>query len=336
MTVELVSSFRALGTTAVIGVADPAGLVEATEVVRRCTERIDAAASRFRDDSELVRLHAASAGRPAAVSDTLLAAIEDALVAARFTGGVVDPTVGRAMEDLGYDRDFADVAPTGPPLPCRRAQVPGWQAIRVDRAARTVTLSPGVRVDLGATAKAGCADVAAATAAAVTGTGVLVSLGGDVAVAGAAPDGGWAIRIADRHDAAASEPSVTVAISRGGLATSGVAARRWSRGDRHLHHLVDPGTGRPAETCWRTVSVTARTCVRANTASTAAVVMGDGAPDWLARHGFCARLVTLDGTVVGVGGWPADALDPRSTGAHDPRRAGAPDPSPADRTAVAR
>jgi thiamine biosynthesis lipoprotein ApbE len=265
MTVDLVSSFRALGTTAVIGVADPARLVEATEVVRRCTERIDAAASRFRDDSELVRLHAASAGRPAAVSDTLLAAIEDALVAARFTGGVVDPTVGRAMEDLGYDRDF-----------------------------------------------------------------------GDVAVAGAAPDGGWAIRIADRHDAAASEPSVTVAISRGGLATSGVAARRWSRGDRHLHHLVDPGTGRPAETCWRTVSVTARTCVRANTASTAAVVMGDGAPDWLARHGFCARLVTLDGTVVGVGGWPADALDPRSTGAHDPRRAGAPDPSPADRTAVAR
>jgi thiamine biosynthesis lipoprotein len=313
MTTELVSSFRALGTTVVVGVADPGHLVEAAEVVRGCTDRIDAAASRFRDDSELVRLHATSAGRPTVVSDTLLAAIEDALVAARFTGGVVDPTVGRALEDLGYDRDFAEVAPTGPPLPCRRAQVPGWRAIRVDRVARTIALPPGVQVDLGATAKAGCADLAAVTAAAVTGTGVLVSLGGDVAVAGPAPDGGWAIRIADRHDAGPANPSVTVAITRGGLATSGVAARQWSRGDEHRHHLVDPTTGRPADTCWRTVSVTARTCVRANTASTAATVMGEAAPDWLSRHGFCARLVALDGTVVGVGGWPSAALDPRPT-----------------------
>jgi len=332
MTAELVTSFRALGTTAVVGVADPDHLVEAAEVVRRCTDRIDAAASRFRDDSELVRLHATSAGRPTVVSDTLLAAIEDALVAARFTGGVVDPTVGRALEDLGYDRDFADVAPTGPPLPCRRAQVPGWRAIRVDHVARTIALPPGVQVDLGATAKAGCADLAAATAAAVTGTGVLVSLGGDVAVAGPPPNGGWAIRIADRHDAGPHDPSVTVAITRGGLATSGVIARRWSRGDEQRHHLVDPATGRSAETCWRTVSVTARTCVRANTASTAAVVMGDDAPDWLSQHGFCARLVALDGTVVGVGRWPADALDPALADALDPP----PADGSTDRTAAAR
>ncbi|HEY1734772.1 MAG TPA: FAD:protein FMN transferase [Acidimicrobiales bacterium] len=311
MTAELIRSFRALGTTAVVGVADPHRLMEVAEVVRRCTDRLDAAASRFCDDSELVRLHATSAGRPAVVSDTLLAAIEDALAAARFTDGVVDPTVGRALEDLGYDRDFADVAPTGPPLPCRRAQVPGWRAIRVDHGARTVALPPGVQLDLGATAKAGCADRAAVTAAAVTGTGVLVSLGGDVAVAGPPPDGGWAIRIADRHDAGSGDPSVTVAISHGGLASSGVAARQWTRGDEHRHHLVDPATGRSAETCWRTVSVAASTCLWANTASTAAVVMGNDAPDWLSRHGFCARLVALDGTVVGVGRWPADALDPR-------------------------
>ena len=245
------------------------------------------------------------------VSDTLLAAVEDALVAARFTGGVVDPTVGRAMDHLGYDRDFAEVAPTGPPLPCRRAQVSGWRTIRVDRAVGTITLPPGVQVDLGATAKAGCADRAAEMAAAVTGTGVLVSLGGDVAVAGRPPDEGWAVRIADRHDAGPGDPSVTVAITHGGLATSGTAARRWSRGDERLHHLVDPTTGWPAETCWRTVSVAGPSCVRANTASTAAVVMGEAAPDWLSRHGFCARLIATDGTVVGVGGWPTDAIAPR-------------------------
>jgi len=306
----MITSFRALGTTAVVAVADAGRLVEAAEVVRRCTDRLDAVASRFRDDSELVRLHAASAGRPVRVSGTLLEAIDEALVAARFTDGVVDPTVGRAMEELGYDRDFADVAPAGPPLPFRRAQVPGWRTIRVDHGAGTVTLPPGVQVDLGATAKAGCADAAATMAAAVTGTGVLVSLGGDVAVAGSAPAGGWPVRIADRHDAAPDDPSVVVAIRHGGLATSGVTARRWTRGDRALHHLLDPTTGRPADTCWRTVSVIAHNCVRANTASTAAVVLGPTAAQWLDHHGFCARLVAVDGTVVGVGSWPDDALAP--------------------------
>ncbi|HVX21839.1 MAG TPA: FAD:protein FMN transferase [Acidimicrobiales bacterium] len=301
------TSFRALGTTAVVAVADPGRLVQAVEVVRRCTDRLDAAASRFRADSELARLHAASAGRPVMVSDVLLDAVDDALAAARFTDGVVDPTVGRAMRELGYDRDFAAVAPEGPALPYRRAQVPGWRTIRVDRDAGTVTLPPGVQVDLGATAKAGGADTAAVLAASATGTGVLVSLGGDVAVAGRPPAGGWTVRIADRHDAGPDDPSVTVAIRRGGLATSGVTARRWTRGDRTLHHLVDPTTGRPADTCWRTVSVAAESCGRANTASTAAVVLGPAAPRWLQRHGFCARLVAVDGTVVGVGRCPGSA-----------------------------
>ena len=300
------ASFTAIGTTCTVCVTDPAALAEATDMVHGHVAALDAAASRFRPDSELSVVHASS-GRPVRVSSLLFRAVEEALAAAEGTGGLVDPSVGRALQILGYDRDFAQVAPTGPAT-VRVAAVPGWRAVRTDRLAGTVTVPRHVELDLGATAKAGCADRAAAAVAVLTGSGVLVNLGGDIAVAGEPPAEGWVIRIADRHDADAGDPAVTVAIRSGGLATSGTAARRWERGGRQVHHIVDPATGAPAARYWRTVSVTAETCLAANTASTAAIILGADAPRWLAARGLHARLVTEDGAAVAVGDWPLEAL----------------------------
>ena len=92
----------------------------------------------------------------------------------------------------------------------------------------------------------------------------------------------------------------------GGIATSGTAARRWARGGRPVHHVVDPGTGRPAPEVWRTVSVAAASCVDANIASTAAIVLGARAPEWLSRQGLPSRLVRTEGSVCLVGDWPAE------------------------------
>ena len=238
---ERSASFQAIGTTVEVVVDEPDALERATELVRAHVAALDAAASRFREDSELTRLNA-SAGRPVQVSWPFFVAIEEALQAAQVTDGIVDPTVGHALELCGYDRDFSEVPSDGPPLTVRYQRVPGWRRIRLNRAERSVTLPPGVRIDLGATAKAGCADRAAQAAAAATRTGVLVNLGGDLAVAGPPPPDGWVIRVADRHDGPAVEPGVTVAIRHGGLASSGTAARRWSRGAQTLHHLIDPTT----------------------------------------------------------------------------------------------
>jgi thiamine biosynthesis lipoprotein len=95
----------------------------------------------------------------------------------------------------------------------------------------------------------------------------------------------------------------------GGLATSSTAVRRWRRGGTAYHHVLDPRTGLPAEPVWRTVTVTAATCVDANTASTAAIVRGRPALGWLARLGLPSRLVGADGAVRRVAGWPADRED---------------------------
>jgi len=300
-------AFPALGTTAVVVTADPDGIDAAVLAVTAEVTAVDAACSRFRTDSELAALNAAG-GAAIAASPVLLDALDTALRAARLSDGLVDPSVGTAMRVLGYDRDFAHVAETGPAIRVTVGPVAGWPSIVIDRVAGTARVPAGVALDLGATAKAWCAD-RAAVAAAACGSGVLVSLGGDVAVAGTPPEGGWRVRVTDRHDAGDDAPGQTVVIASGGLATSGTAARRWRRGGQDIHHIVDPATGCAAVTRWRTVSVAAGSCVDANIASTAAIILGERAPEWLDVRRLPARLVGVDGTVVRIAGWPAEEAD---------------------------
>jgi thiamine biosynthesis lipoprotein len=290
----------ALGTIAEL-VTDTGALFEASEMLELELERIDRVASRFRSDSDLSWLNA-RAGSEVVVGHDLFEAIDVALAMAAATDGLVDPTVGVAMKLLGYDRDFADVvAGVEGDLPPGRA-VPGWQSVSVNRGRCTVRLPAHTALDLGATAKALAADRAAATIHRRLGCGVLVSLGGDASAAGPAPAGGFDIGIADTCTSPA--PNEAIAISSGGLASSGIGVRSWRLGAHRVHHIVDPATGRPAAPCWRTVSVAAATCVQANAASTAAIVLGERAAYWLGGHGLPARLVRLDGTVVYTEGWP--------------------------------
>lgn len=295
----------ALGTSAQLVVTDPEGLPVARAAVERVLAEIDLAASRFRADSELGRLNTA-AGAWVDVSPLFARALRVALDAAAWTDGLVDPTVGGALIRLGYDRTFADVPPTAGPLALTATPAAGWHRIELDDDRRRVRVPAGTVVDLGATAKAYAADLAAAAAADAGGCGVLVSLGGDIAVAGEPPASGWPIAVDDVTDLSlpADDRAQVVVITGGGLATSSTRARRWQRGGVELHHVLDPRSGLPAAGPWRTVSVTASTCVLANTASTAAVILGADAPQWLRSRGFHARLLGAGGVPVYVGEWP--------------------------------
>jgi len=296
---------KALGTIAELLVTDPHVIVAASTLLHEELERIDRAASRFRPDSDIIRLNR-SAGSEVTVSQDLLEAVQVALGMAEATQGAVDPTVGQALCRLGYDRDFADVAGGVRGRLPRSQPAPGWSVVGVNERTRTVSLPAGVSLDLGATAKALASDRAAASIHARLGCGVLVSLGGDVAVAGPPPPGGFSVGLAD----ACTERSATeaVRIDSGGLATSGIGVRQWTLGRHRVHHIVNPATGLPAPTCWRTVATTAASCVQANAASTASVVMGDAALDWLNSHHLPARLVAMDGTVHYTHAWPAQEV----------------------------
>ena len=295
---------RALGCSMRVIVTRPAALAAARAAVEEVVAAIDDAASRFRADSELSRLNA-SPDRPVRVGPLLARAIDEALRGAMLTGGAVDPTVGTAVRLAGYDADFASVPAEGEPLRLVANRIPGWHAVQLDRAGRTVRVPRGVELDLGATAKALASDLAAQAAlrAAESG-GVLVSLGGDIAVAGEPPAGGWAIQASEDSAAELSDSEETVSITSGGVATSGTTVRRWVRGGSVLHHIIDPATGLPAATCWRTATVAAGSCVDANIASTAAIVLGERAPSWLEERRLAARLVAVDGSIRRIGGWP--------------------------------
>jgi FAD:protein FMN transferase len=304
----------------VLRVSDPTALALAREQVERELDAIDLACSRFRNDSELTRVNH-SDGRPVAVSELLIDAIELALEGVRLTDGAVDPTIGRALELAGYDRDWrllgeradsavealGDVTPAGAGTDCGTITVrrrPGWQAVVVDRVRSCARVPRGVHLDLGASAKGWAADRAALAAAWGGDCGALVGIGGDIAVAGVPPPGGWQVHVTDDHRSPPSARGQTVTIRSGGLATSSIAVRQWRRGGRMMHHIIDPRTGEPADTPWRTVSVAAASCAEANIAATAALVKGAAAPAWLEGHGLPARLVSHDGRVRYVGEWP--------------------------------
>jgi thiamine biosynthesis lipoprotein ApbE len=305
------ADWQALGTQVRLVVTDPGQLTAGGRLLQADLTDVDLACSRFRADSELVAVNATAPGRAdgVPVSPLLAEAIAVALRAARRTHGNVDPTVGAAMAAAGYDRDFALVRPTGPPLRLTVRQVPGWRQVRLNAAARTLSLPAGTQLDLGATAKAWAADRSAGRLAERLGCGVLVSLGGDIAVAGQPPADGWRIRVQDvtgRPEDPPPGPAAVVSIRAGGLATSSTAARRWRRGGDVIHHILDPRTGRPAAPVWRTVSVAALSCLEANTASTAAIIQGRDAIGWLAARRLPARLVGSDGSITTVAGWPPE------------------------------
>lgn len=306
---------RALGTYVQLAVTEAAAVPHARRLLDCELEVLDRACSRFRADSELSRANAA-AGSHVRVSTRLRGLIRVALDVAEATDGLVDPTLGDVMAAAGYDRDFAELssgrggatgsAPTESVSPQPLPQPsPRWSDVEIDDAAGTLLVPHGCSLDLGAIAKAAGADRAAATIARTLGVGALVSLGGDVAMQGPSPDGGWPVHVvtttaSDEH----GDTGQVVMLSGGGLATSSPGARRWLQDGEPRHHIIDPRTLRPADTDWSSITVAAHDCVAANAAATAGVVLGSLAPHWLEGTGYPCRLVDATGGVLRLGSWP--------------------------------
>jgi thiamine biosynthesis lipoprotein ApbE len=325
------ANWQALGTSVELVLTDGGALDRARAIVEQELDEIDRACSRFREDSDLTRVNA-RAGRTVRVDPLLIEATELALRAAELTAGDVDPTVGAALELAGYDRDWRLLAclpvpfsvhpamggprmgeqprqdrPEAPRAPRVIATVRvGWEAVELDRDRSTLRIPVGVKLDLGATAKAWAADRASKAVHEATGCGVLVSLGGDISATGMSPASGWRIHVTDDHRSGPDAPGQTISIAAGGLATSSTTVRRWRHQGRTMHHILDPSTGAPVAEVWRTVSVAAIDCADANIAATAAIIRGGRAPEWLAELGLPARLVRPDGDVLTVGSWPQE------------------------------
>ena len=302
--------WTALGTYVHLATGDPADLPGARRIAESVLAEVDRTCSRFRADSDLVRANGRP-GRWTPVDPLLVAALQVAVEAAAVTDGLVDPCLGRALVSLGYDSDLHVVQRRAPPVdrPPPPRQPGLWREIGLDPDG-ALRVPQGCALDLGATAKAWAADLVAAQVVDELGTHVLVSLGGDVRIDGPdTPRPDWTVRVTECLDDAEGE---VVALAGGGVATSSTRARRWRTRHGVAHHVLDPRTRRPTDEHWRTVTATGPTCVAANVASTAALVLGRAAVPWLERHAVSARLVHRDGELTRTGGWPAAAAPGRS------------------------
>lgn len=313
------STWRQLGTTVQLHVVDPTELTWAVARARDVLDEVDISCSRFRVDSDLVRANRRP-GHWSQVSPVLVGALRVALEAARQTGGRVDPSLGAAMEAAGYDRTFELLA-SASDLPCGLPEVvrPGaWQEIELRPDA--VFIPRGVRLDLGATGKAYAADLVVADLAAQLGSPAAVSVGGDVAVTESPHHvaHAWPVVVGETRADLAEHPDETIGLRlhAGGVATSTVRARRWTRGGRGWHHILDPSNGLPVAGPWRSVTALGHTCTAANTATTAALVIGVGAPQWLEERAVAALLVDESGIRHPTAEWVAATAGDDAPEAH--------------------
>ncbi|MEP6814438.1 MAG: FAD:protein FMN transferase, partial [Marmoricola sp.] len=203
---------------------------------------------------------------------------------------------------LGYDRDISLVRADDRPVRVVVRRVPGWRSLRLEGDRLFAPL--GVQLDLGATAKAVAADRIARAVVERLDTGVLIGLGGDIATGGPAPGLGWQVLVQDLP----ADPASNITLTGGAaIATSSTVRRTWQRDGTSYHHVIDPETSQPASTLWRSVTAVAPTCTEANTITTAALVKGPGATGWIGSLGRPARLVSAEGHVVLLNGWPEEA-----------------------------
>jgi FAD:protein FMN transferase len=263
----------------------------------------DDACNRFRPDSEISLLNASNT-QPQMVSPIFEQALKGALLASDVTHGLCDPTVLPALEALGYDCDYDELCAREPGVESQPIKPLGPNAITFDREEHTVTLAPQCQLDLGASAKALFVDYVADEVGA--SGGVVVEMGGDVAVRGRGGNGPWVIGVSDSLMVDPMQPRVSV--DMGGIATSSTTTRTWRVGNRVANHIIDPRTGSFAQSMYATATVSAESCLMANAFSTAALLWGEDAGYFISQAGWSGRLVHHDGTVDFVGGWPHDEV----------------------------
>jgi thiamine biosynthesis lipoprotein len=292
-------SFRCMGCEVRLIVGDPLepslpDAAAAAARVRDWLDAFDARLSRFRLDSELTALNE-DPREAVPASGLLRAAVGGALWAARWSGGLVDPTLLGDLEEAGYRETLAGKQPASlrealeaaPP----RAPAAGrerWRSIRVDDTC--IRRPPGLRLDLGGTGKGLAADAAANLLDGYSR--FLVDCGGDIRVRGA-----WSVQVEDPFS---RRRPYAIRVDSGAVATSGIDRRIWRAGDAFHHHMLDPATGRPAWTGLVAATALAPTTLAAETLAKTALLSGPGgARALLSDTG--GRMVHDDGTAELVG-----------------------------------
>lgn len=306
--------FRAMGCRIEVQLVHDGGSDTAREVAMALAgieaqfAAYEAALSRFLPTSELSTLNRAAGAGPFLASPLLRAITGDALAASAATNGMFDPTLATVLAHLGYDRPFPlldTLADGALPVYIPPHRADAWRDVIVDDLAETITLPADVALDFGGIGKGWTVDRVVAWLRETPGVlGGLVNAGGDLRVWGAAPeeDPAWTVGVEDPRDLDAD--CALLAVNDAAIATSSTAYRRWRRGDRWVHHLLDPRTGKPAVTKIAAVTAIGPSAAWAEVHAKVALLHGaaDGRAYLEAQRGYAGLLITADGDHIPTSG----------------------------------
>lgn len=298
----------------VLVVDPPAGSGPAlTAQAQRRLAQLEARWSRFRPGSELSGLNRAAPGAEVVVSADTCRLVLAMVAGHAATDGRFDPTMLRQILAAGYTASIDDPRVLSISVPGVAADA-DLRLISVDLAPGadrgSVRLPPGLALDPGGIGKGLAADLVAAELVAAGAAGALVSIGGDLAATGRPPSpDGWLVAVED--PACPDRELATLALDRGGVATSSTRSRRWpGPGGRMRHHVLDPATGTPSATDLAAATVVAPTAWEAEVHATAALVAGSAAGlAHLSRLGLDGLLVTAAGPVRWTPGLAPEATE---------------------------
>lgn len=289
--------FRAMGCSVEVELVgdEDSVLVTGLAVARQSIAELERCWSRFLPDSDISRLNSAQGAmvsvQPATID--LLQSMVDGFAA---TEGCFDPTLLAPLVALGYDASWSD-AGMRTSVPAGSAWRGDIRSVAVDRAASVAQLPSGTVLDAGGIGKGLAADRVVARLLASGVGGAMVSIGGDLRVAGTGPNSGsWLIGVADASDH--TSEVAYLALADAGVATSGTRRRAWrDSNNNEVHHLLDPATGRPTARDVVQATVVAGTAAWAEVYSKLLMVRGADALETLNEAGLGARVVDSDESV---------------------------------------
>lgn len=296
-------SWRAMGCA--VDAVIVGGSPELLDLARVSIDHLERRWSRFLPQSDISRLNHA-AGSTVHIDPATMVLLQAMLDGWRATAGAFDPTLLAPLVTLGYGASWHDPSAVTS-LPHGALRRGDLEALSIDHERMIVSAPQGICFDAGGIGKGLAADLVVGYLIAAGAQGASVSIGGDVAVRGAAPQpDGWLVGVAD-----AAKPDDEIGqlmVVEGGIATSGTLRRCWQGEDGgSVHHLLDPATGRPAHHAHEIVAVTviAGTAAWAEVWTKAVMVRGATMLAVLDEHGLGARLTYADTTTSSNQAWSA-------------------------------
>lgn len=294
-------SFPCMGNTANIVVI---GEQQLLQTARLRLADLENKWSRFIETSEISLINT-SDGKEMYVSHDTVTLVRYLVDAQSRTQGLFDPSLLPALIGLGYGVSRVNSSMKSAIAPHAQWAIPLGET-RIDHASGAVRLPSGATLDPGGLGKGLAADMVATELIALGATGVCISIGGDMRIAGESEsNGGWSVAVESPFNERTD--LTTLVLHSGGIATSSTRGKRWVGPLGEVHHVLHPNTATPlSESAGQLVqsTVLASEAVWAEVFATALLVGGleDGMP-LIDQLGMAAMAVTVEGDIIESSTW---------------------------------